>query len=75
MSKNYDKWKKHSVMYWWSIVLLGAIFIITLVIRLTEFQTGTVVTIILVASGISILVMGLLIIRYLLDRLKPYQKR
>jgi len=71
----YDKWKKYSSMYWWVIILLTLTFIVTLVIRIAEFATGIAVIIILVGSGVSILVLSLLIIRYLLNMAKPGKRK
>lgn len=71
----YDKWKKYSSMYWWVIILLTLTFIVTLVIRIAEFATGIGVMIVLVGSGVSILVLSLLIIRYLLNMAKPGKRK
>lgn len=66
-----EKWLAAKRKYITVIVLIVATFVISLLLYVTGIQTGIVILGILWVTGIVILVFSLLVIWYLLMRVKP----
>lgn len=77
VSNAMEKWIAHKKMYIAGVILIVAVFVISVLSMITldlAEKVYTVLTVISWASGITILVLFLVILWYVLTRVKPGKK-